>query len=46
MSQRKRPAFIDEFKREAVRLAQTSERTIRQVAEDLGLRSDGYGEGY
>ena len=37
MSQRKRPAYTDEFKREAVRLTQASERTIRQVAEDLGI---------
>jgi transposase len=37
MSQRKRPTYTDEFKREAVRLTQTSERTIRQVAEDLGI---------
>jgi transposase len=29
--------FTDEFKREAVRLAQTSGRTISQVADDLGI---------
>jgi transposase len=29
--------FTDEFKREAVRLAQTSGRTIGQVAVDLGI---------
>ena len=37
MSQRKRPTYTDEFKCEAVRLTQTSDRTIRQVAEGLGI---------
>ena len=37
MNERKRPTFTDEFKREAVRLTLTSERTIRQVADDLGI---------
>ncbi len=30
-------AFTDEFKREAVRLVQTSGRAIGQVANDLGI---------
>ncbi|CCG43177.1 transposase (fragment) [Magnetospirillum molischianum DSM 120] len=29
--------FTDEFKREAVRLVQTSGRTVGQVAADLGV---------
>lgn len=29
--------FTDEFKREAVRLVQTSGRSIVQVADDLGV---------
>ena len=29
--------FTTEFKREAVRLTQTSGRTIKQVADDLGI---------
>ena len=37
MNERQRPTFTDEFKREAVRLTLTSERTIRQVADDLGI---------
>ena len=37
MSERVRRDFTDDFKREAVRLAQTSGRTIRQVADDLGI---------
>ena len=37
MSQPKRPSFTEEFKREAVRLTQTSDPTVRQVAEDLGI---------
>jgi transposase len=37
MSQRKRPRYTEEFKREAVRLTQTGDRTIRQVADDLGI---------
>lgn len=37
MTQRTRRSFTDEFKREAVRLAQTSGRTISEVAEDIGI---------
>lgn len=37
MSERARRDFTDDFKREAVRLTQTSGRTIRQVADDLGI---------
>ena len=37
MSQRVRRDFTDDFKREAVRLTQTSGRTIKQVADDLGI---------
>ena len=37
MSKRVQRDFTDEFKREAVRLTQTSGRTIRQVADDLGI---------
>ena len=37
MTQRTRRSFTEEFKREAVRLAQTSGRTISQVAEDIGI---------
>ena len=33
----KRPAFTKEFEREAVRLAETSGRTRKEVAEDLGI---------
>jgi len=29
--------FTDDFRREAVRLTQTSGRTIKQVADDLGI---------
>jgi len=37
MGKRERRVFTDDFKREAVRLAQTSGRTIGQVANDLGI---------
>ena len=37
MSQRVRRDVTDDFKREAVRLTQTSGRTIKQVADDLGI---------
>ena len=37
MGKRERRTFTEDFKREAVRLTQTSRRTIGQVAEDLGL---------
>ena len=37
MGQRARREFTDDFKREAVRLTQTSGRTIKQVADDLGI---------
>lgn len=37
MSERQRRKFTDEFKREAVGLIASSGRSIRQVAEDLGL---------
>jgi len=37
MGKRERPTFEEEFKRGAVRLAETSCRTIAQVANDLGL---------
>jgi transposase len=33
----KRPEFTKEFEREAVRLAETSGRTRREIAEDLGI---------
>jgi transposase len=33
----KRRVFDDEFRREAVRVLATSDRTIRQVAGDLGV---------
>ena len=29
--------FTEEFKREAIRLVETSDRTIAQVAEDIGI---------
>ena len=32
-----RPDFTDDFRREAVRLTKTSGRTIKQVADDLGI---------
>ncbi len=37
MTQRTRRSFTADFKREAVRLTQTSGRTISQVAEDIGI---------
>ena len=37
MTRQARRDFTDEFKREAVRLTQTSGRTIKQVADDLGI---------
>lgn len=37
MSKQVRRDFTDDFRREAVRLTQTSGRTIRQVADDLGI---------
>lgn len=37
MGKRERRTFTADFKREAVRLTETSGRTIAQVAEDLGL---------
>ena len=33
----KQPAFDEAFKREAVRILATGERTVRQVADDLGV---------
>ena len=37
MGKRERRTFTDDFKREAVRLKETSGRTIAQVADDLGI---------
>jgi len=37
MGKRERRTFTEEFKREAVRLTETSGRTIGQVADDLGI---------
>ena len=37
MTKRERPVFTEEFKREAVRLIETSGRTIAQIADDLGV---------
>ena len=37
MTRQARREFTDDFKREAVRLTQTSGRTIFQVADDLGI---------
>ena len=37
MTRRARRSFTDDFKQEAVRLTQTSGRTIKQVADDLGI---------
>jgi transposase len=37
MGKHERRTFTEEFKQEAVRLTETSERTIARVAEDLGL---------
>lgn len=36
----KRRQFTREFKREAVRLATSGEKSLEQVARDLGVRSD------
>ena len=37
MSRKERRTFTEDFKQEAVRLTQTSGRTIAQVADDLGI---------
>jgi transposase len=37
MGKRERRTFTEEFKREAVRLTETSGRTIARVADDLGI---------
>ena len=37
MGKRERRAFTDEFKQEAVRLTESSGRTITQVADNLGI---------
>ncbi len=37
MTRRARRSFTEDFKQEAVRLTQTSGRTIKQVADDLGI---------
>ena len=37
MTKRERRVFTQEFKREAVRLIETSGRTIAQISEDLGV---------
>jgi transposase len=37
MGRRERRRFTEDYKREAVRLTETSGRTIAQVADDLGL---------
>ena len=37
MSRRERRAFTEDFKQEAVRLTETSGRTISQIAKDLDL---------
>lgn len=37
MNKRVRRVFTQEFKQEAVRLIETSGRTIAQIAEDLGV---------
>lgn len=37
MGERERRTFTEEFKREAVRLTETSGRTIAQVSDDLGI---------
>ena len=37
MTKRERRVFTKEFKREAVRLIETSGRTIAQIADDLGV---------
>ena len=37
MGRKKQPKFTDEFKREAVRILLTSDRTVTEVAADLGI---------
>ena len=37
MSKRVHPEFTDDFRREAVRRTKTSGRTIKQIADDLGI---------
>lgn len=37
MSKREKRIFTEEFKKESVRLTETSGRTIAQIADDLGL---------
>ena len=37
MSKRERRVFTEEFTREAVRLIETSGRTISQIADELGV---------
>jgi transposase len=37
MTKRERRIFTEELKREAVRLLESSGRTIAQIAEDLGV---------
>ncbi len=37
MGKRERRVFTDEFKRESVRLVETSGLTIKQIASDLGI---------
>lgn len=37
MGKRERRVFTDDFQHEAVRLTETSGRTIAQVADDLGI---------
>lgn len=37
MGRKERRTFTEEFKREAVRLVETSGLTIKQVSEDLGV---------
>lgn len=37
MDKRTRQELTEDYKREAVRLTETSGRTVRQVAEDLGV---------
>ena len=37
MGKRERRTFTEDFKREAVRLTETSGRTIAQLADDLGI---------
>ena len=37
MGKKSRPRFSDEFRQEAVRILLSSERTIAQVADDLGV---------